>query len=600
MNQDLPAVTGTHALAADRRVAPDWVEPSAVIGAAVLCYWAIIHAAASIGVASIWTHVGAAVVSLAGPTLYVREGIVPFRCRDRSRSVTLLTISVFTLALAARVYTISMRPLWDDEGWTLHIVYGGSLGDVIKISIQDFWPPLHYVIVNGVARILDTGALNLRLPSVVFGVMTVALLPALGRMLFGRPAIGSLAALLLAGAVPHVLYSQMARVYALQVLLGVVCSHYFYKAFVQSRVSAGHVAATSLLLYCHAYSWYLVAAHWLFIIVAVLLLKMRTQLMPALKAQGIVLLLYAPLIMSFAYVRYVQQIQVPVGWANGPDHVTFAAVPLLFASLSVRSGVGVGCFAMLTVLVAIVTYRASVRPGVTPGEARGVGQEALLPFIFVACWVITPAAVSLFASIVTPMRSFGPVKYHLVMLPGICLLAAAGLSAIRSRISLVIIFATVATVAVTDLQKYYREFDYPHFDDAARFVKSRRQPAERIYLGNGFRVFNYYYNDQYPRMGSRDWDAFDAQFAGLENIFVDGTQRYGYSHRSEKMYDFITYLSTAPRQALAEGRLSPPFWVVVGEPAERQLVQTAVDSGAYRIVEAVPFKDVDVFLVARR
>jgi hypothetical protein len=557
---------------------------------AVLLYSSLAYASDKLGAPLLWSRLGAAMISLSGLVLFCREGIVPFKFREHSRRVSYLIVAVSVLALAARLHTFLKRPLWDDEMWTMHIVYGGTLKEVLAISVRDFWPPLHYVVVNIFARILDTSVFSLRLPSLLAGVLTVATLPVIGRLLFKRVEIGLFAGLLLALAVPHVLFSQMARVYALQVFLGTLASYYFYKSFLDARVSAAHVVITTLFLYCHTFSWYLVAAHWVFLAGAVLFFDMKACLRSAVRAQGAIFVLYVPLAMAFLYARYVQHVDVPFTWVNGTGQISLRGILMMFASLSVRSAVGAACLAILAVLLGLAVYRDWRRANLAPTASIAAPCDIRMPVMFLASWVLVPAVVSLAVSVLTPMRSFGPVKYHLFMLPGICMLAAAGLFAVRSRICLIMAFATIAAVGVGDLQKYYREFDYAHFDEAARFVKGRIAPDELVYAGNGFRAFSYYYNDQHPRIGSRGWDDFAAQFAGLDKMYVDGSGRPGYSYSSEKMLGLIRYLYKTPREDFIHGRLQAPFWVVVGEEGERQYVHAAINAGLYRHLESSQFK----------
>ena len=568
----------------------DLVEWASVFVFAILLYSGVAYAADRLGTPWVCSRLGAAMISLSGLVFFFREGIVPCNFREHSRRATWLIVAVSGLALVVRLHTILKRPLWDDEMWTMHIVYGGTIRDVLAISVRDFWPPLHYVVVNIVARILDTSVFSIRLPSLLFGVLTVAALPVIGRLLFRRLEIGLFAGLLLAVAVPHVLFSQMARVYTLQVFLGTLASYYFYKSFLESRVSIAHVAATTLFLYCHTFSWYLVAAHWVFLAGAVIFFDKKACLRSAIKAQGAILALYVPLALAFLYARYVQQVDVPFTWVNGSGLISLRGILMMFASLSVRSAVGAACLAILAVLLGLAVYRDWRRAGAVPSASIADPGDIRMPVMFLASWVLIPAVVSLAVSVLTPMRSFGPVKYHLFMLPGICLLAAAGLIAIRSRICLIMAFATIVAVGVGDLQKYYREFDYAHFDEAARFVKGRIGPDELVYAGNGFRVFSYYYNDQYPRIGSRAWDDFAAQFAGLDKVYVDGSGRSGYSYRSEKMRGTIRFLYKTPREDLIQGRLQAPFWVVVGEAEERQYIHAAINAGLYRLLESSQFK----------
>jgi len=83
-------------------------------------------------------------------------------------------------------------------------------------------PPLWYVVVWGVSRVLGTGELALRLPSALAGIATVPVAWGIGWELAGRGVSGRRAAILTAALVAvnplFVWYSQEARAYAFFVL----------------------------------------------------------------------------------------------------------------------------------------------------------------------------------------------------------------------------------------------------------------------------------------------------------------------------------------------------------------------------------------------
>jgi len=86
--------------------------------------------------------------------------------------------------------------------------------------------PLDYVMLHAWLRLVPVPAPEhleayYRLPACLYAIVTVALMPGLGRRLAG-PSVGLVAAVLLAGSIPHVLYAAEARSYSLFALLSVL------------------------------------------------------------------------------------------------------------------------------------------------------------------------------------------------------------------------------------------------------------------------------------------------------------------------------------------------------------------------------------------
>lgn len=117
--------------------------------------------------------------------------------------------AILLLALFLRLINLD-QPLWLDEAIQFKAVSQFSLSEFFnKFMPTDFNPPLSYLINFGFGRLFGFSEMALRLPSVIFGVVTVWLVYQLG---------GKWPALLLATSGLHIYYSQEARMYALAAL----------------------------------------------------------------------------------------------------------------------------------------------------------------------------------------------------------------------------------------------------------------------------------------------------------------------------------------------------------------------------------------------
>lgn len=124
--------------------------------------------------------------------------------------------AVLLLALGLRVYHLDTQSLWYDEAVTAQVA-GQGISELTRWTAEDIQPPLFYYVVGGWTRLVGRGEWALRFPSVFFGALTVALLWAAARRLFGKSYFGrhaaACAALLSAVYPLYVYYAQEARMY---------------------------------------------------------------------------------------------------------------------------------------------------------------------------------------------------------------------------------------------------------------------------------------------------------------------------------------------------------------------------------------------------
>ncbi len=119
---------------------------------------------------------------------------------------------VLILAFGLRLFRLGDANLWWDEALAVWAVRKGLLG-VTLWTAGDVHPPLFFWFLWAWVQLVGEGEFAVRLLSVVFGVLTVAVAYSLGSMLAGRT-MGSLAGLLTGLARFHVWWSRpssMAR-----------------------------------------------------------------------------------------------------------------------------------------------------------------------------------------------------------------------------------------------------------------------------------------------------------------------------------------------------------------------------------------------------
>ena len=208
-------------------------------------------------------------------------------------AIRLVLLGITLLALALRLCHLSGQSLGYDEGYSVALARQ-SLSAIAAQTAADIQPPLYYDLLHFWMQLFGTSEAAVRSLSLLFGLLTMPLLYALGRRLFG-PATGLLAALLGAISPFWIWYAQEARNYTLVTFLGVLSSYLLLAVLTptpalplrRGRGREGVVVWSAFVLtniaavYTHYYAFFLVAFQALFF-----LLVWATRYLPPLSATG--------------------------------------------------------------------------------------------------------------------------------------------------------------------------------------------------------------------------------------------------------------------------------------------------------------------------
>jgi hypothetical protein len=523
----------------------------------------------------------------------------PLPTLTRGQTLGILS-AIMLVAFVLRAINLMDRPAWEDEMWTLRNIYTADYLELLRVAAEDYWPPLHYLILNTLARITDTGLFWLRSPSVLFGVVTVGLVGWVGMRIFGSRIAGLAAAAILAGATTHVLYSQEARVYSLLMMLVVPSAYFFLTSHRERRISVAYVVVTTLLVYSHSFvSWYFVAAQSFYVLLAWLLWRDRTAFVKGFLSQLLVLVLWLPLVASFVWARSVRGIVVPTQWATGAENMPGPIATIeLYQGLAVRSWAGAAFLALLLVVAVL-----GMLTGAPSDDARDDGSRPssddpppyLPTALFLCCWIAVPVLFSLAMTWFTSLDTFGEIRYHLPVLPGIALLAGGAFLFLRSRQAVAAAATIVVLLPIAELPRFYRDFDRPAVDQVADIVREAELGTETFYVGHSFRVFQYYYRGFFPRIGSEQWDSLTAAHAHLTDRHTTFDTKWGDTYAFERMTERIELLGyngyddyvAQLREEIDRGGLTEPYWMIIKSPSEDELV------AAFEAVQAPCTRRVD-------
>jgi len=417
------------------------------------------------------------------------QGLPPGRAR-------LISAAVALLALALRLHTFSERPLWDDEAWTLSLVYLDDPWRIITFGLTRHNPPLlivsQYLISWIGAHLLGTTLSALRAPSVLLSALGVGAIFEAGAVLF-TPETGLIAAMFGAVNVLQIRRSQEMRMYPLFLLLSWFSICLLVRALRTGRWGEWvlYGAVTLLLMYVHDYAVFILAAQAFYLIVS-LPTRRAARLMTRLAA--FYPTAYAPAAIVFALAERAGR-GIEPGGLGVHQEANLRNLLRTYEHLTVANGSSIFFPACVLPLMLLGAWRLRTKP-----QLRGA--FAMVGFL---------AAAPILAWGISPPIPFGVEKYFIFTSPALLLLLGQGLLEIRpSAVRLLVIGGLLAS-SLPALSQYYDDAANPPYDRAAEYIKSVDPDLPLVFVGNGLRVFNYYYVGEFPRLGSPGWNSLAAR-----------------------------------------------------------------------------------------
>jgi mannosyltransferase len=178
---------------------------------------------------------------------------------------------ILVVAAAARLPTLSLQSFWYDEAYTpVHVLHASLAATLRSVAANENTPPLWYVLVWAISRVLGSGVVALRLLSALAGVALVGVGWAIGEELGSRRTAAMLAAILALNPL-MVWYSQEARAYELYALLGAVSLLCFLRCYRAPRGTSLALWSLSsvLALLTHYFAVFLVGPEALALLIRV-------------------------------------------------------------------------------------------------------------------------------------------------------------------------------------------------------------------------------------------------------------------------------------------------------------------------------------------
>ncbi|HKQ52001.1 MAG TPA: glycosyltransferase family 39 protein [Pyrinomonadaceae bacterium] len=396
-----------------------------------------------------------------------------------SRLVLAALVVIVAAGAALRVYKLGAESVWLDEAFTIRLSRNAPAG-IVEETSKDVHPPLYYFALHYWMMLFGDTEAGTRLLSALFGVLALIATYKTAAHLFGR-ATALVASALLALSRFHLEFSQEARMYTLLGLLAIV-SMYFFVRLVEGRGRLAlplYVAASALMMYTQVYSVFVLAAQNLFVVV--LLVASRETFRRVVRRWVVAQITLAVLFLPWLSVLAQQVSHVQQGFWIPRLGASFILTTLvMYAGSYVLSGF----LFTLAALAVLFCPRKNV-------ETEGPLDERLkicLLLLWLACSIVLPYLVSQFASPI-----FLP-KYTIAALPAFLILAARGLSRLRSHQLRALVLVLILFFSAGLLRNYYAALKKDPWREAVHEFEQLARPGDLVLFNqaSGRHPFDYY------------------------------------------------------------------------------------------------------------
>ncbi|OGE62788.1 hypothetical protein A2964_01735 [Candidatus Daviesbacteria bacterium RIFCSPLOWO2_01_FULL_40_27] len=322
---------------------------------------------------------------------------------------------ILAVGLILRLISLN-QSLWLDEA--INVVASRDFsfwGMITQYAPADFHPPGWFVILWTWGKLFGYSEISVRLPSVIFGVITIYITYLLGRKLVSKE-LGLVAALLLSINPLHIYYSQEARMYALAALAVAVNVLLLVKIIKGEKVNLFFLIISNLFVLLSDYiAYFIFPAQFIFLLFlkkGEIIKRWVVALLSAL-ALGV---FWLPIFLAQLNIGTVASANLPT-WKFVAGGFDFKTIPLTFVKFIIGR----------ISLADKVTYTAVLLPvGSLFAYLLWRGQNKLGDFrrSLLIAWGVIPIVLASIISIAVPVYSYFRVLF---IVPAFIILIASGI-----------------------------------------------------------------------------------------------------------------------------------------------------------------------------
>jgi len=382
----------------------------------------------------------------------------------------ILILFILFLAFIVRIYGLTFESIWLDEGQSIYYA-SKPLIDIFNLDEPN--PPLYIIILSFFVRIFGISEFWVRLPSVIFGGLSVLLMYFLAKKIFNER-IGLIASLILAFSAYNIYYSQEARMYSLLVFLSLL-SMYFFINYLQNdnmNNSIYFLISTILLLYSHYFSMLIVLVQNIFLII--LFRKKYGRLKRWLAVQSLIFIAYLPALINL--INNINNYITRFIWVNGIGDIKF--INWNFSGGFVLS--------ILFPLLLLYSFYYFIN------NLKVISSRNKQMFILLVFWMFIPVIITVVYSLI-----FKPVfmmRYIIFCSTPLYILIAFSIDKLNKYLRIMTL-AAIIIFSLFYITNQIKIIDKESWRDISLYVKSMVQKDDVIIIEPGYYIFpfTYYY-----------------------------------------------------------------------------------------------------------
>lgn len=427
-----------------------------------------------------------------------------------------MIIPVLILGSILRLISLN-QSLWLDEGINVMAARSYSfLGMVTQYAIADFHPPGWFMILWLWGKIFGYSEVTVRMPSVIFGTLSIYVIYLIGKKLISKK-IGLLAALLLAINPLHIYYSQEARMYAFAALAVVVNIYLLINLFKGDKVSLIFLIMSNFTILLSDYiAYFIFPAQLIFL----LFLNRKEILKKWVMAMAGALFLgvwWLPVFLRQLDIGSTASSNLPT-WKFVAGAFDFKTIPLTFIKfiigrISLANKILYGF--LLLPLVSLFGYLVF----------KGIRNLNNFSKILLVSWVFVPLVIATIISIFIPVYNYFRVLY---IIPAFVILVAAGILSfgkLRNVFLIAVILIELFCSSVYLLNSAYQREDWKGL---VTFLKNRNPEIILFESSGTLPPFDYYAKGALNAKGAlKDFPVKDeSSVADLGNLLKNKADIY--------------------------------------------------------------------------
>ena len=368
---------------------------------------------------------------------------------------------ILTIAAFLRIYQLGHECLWIDEVSSVD----QALRPLPELFSGFLRAPFYYFILRCWIKLFGLSEFSLRLPSAIFGILSVYFTYRIGKDFFGRRA-GEMGALLLAVSPFCLFFSQEVRHYSLWLLLTLLSNFFFLRIMNREKPGRDYFYyAFVMILSLYTILWSVLM--W-FVHNLVFFFSRRRDLRPWLKAQLGIFVLY--LLWLVPFLLFVSGIKAAVptwelGWIQPLGWVSLAA----FFKTIICRGIYLGASSPDNLRIPflqaaeIYIFLGLFLLGLLSLDMRRKKN------LFLLLWVFFPFGAIIAASLIAfPLFS---ERYFIFVLPAVFIFIALGISRFKSRAVRISLLGIMLALNLPALLYYYSQDQKPRYDQAVKIIK---------------------------------------------------------------------------------------------------------------------------------